>query len=164
MRWSEQRTAPPSTFEMTSTLHPRARRAPLSAVAHLIFVRSMRHALVFLLALCAVTTAKQAEAINELDAYIRGQETGICHIHHTRMVRYIVNESYGLRMYEGPFTAASRHFLNWSTNVNGGCMVPKKPAKAAINVCPECKRLARRWALKHSKDAMAQQILDETRI
>ena len=98
-----------------------------------------------------------------VDDYLKGQETGICEIHHVHMVRHIVNPTYGYPFYIGPFTAASRHFLNWTTHVSGGCMIPEKPEKAAIYVCPECKRLARKWALKHPKDAMAQEVLDETK-
>jgi hypothetical protein len=124
----------------------------------------MSRALAILFTFCAVATALQPDVTGEVDAYIRAQDTGICHIHHIQMVRHTVNKWYGLPVYKGPYTAASRHFLHWRTDVNGGCIVPEKPEKTAIYVCPECKRLARKWALKHPKDAMAQQILDETRI
>jgi len=42
-------------------------------------------------------------------------------------------------------------------------MPPKKPKKATAYVCPECKRAACEWAVKHRKDFMAQMILNESK-
>lgn len=113
---------------------------------------------------CAIAMAKQPQESSEVDKYITAQETGICHVHHVQMVRHIVCKSYGLPMNSESYIKATRRFPHWSTDFNGGCLVPDTPEKAVKYVCPECKRLARQWAIKHSKDSMAQAILDETRI
>ena len=79
------------------------------------------------------------------------------------MKRAVVEKSYGAPWaYDEQYIAASRSFPNWIAYVGGSsCMPPKKPKKATAYVCPECKREAREWALKHRKDFMAHVILND---
>jgi hypothetical protein len=124
----------------------------------------MRCAFAIFFTVCAVATAKQPQESSEVDRYLAAQETGICHVHHVQMARHIVYPSYGLPMNSESYIKATRRFPHWSMDCHGGCLVPDKPEKVVKYVCPECKRLARQWAVKHPKDSMAQAILDETRI
>ncbi len=85
-----------------------------------------------------------------------------CEVHHIRMTRQVVDKSYGAPWaYDEQYVAASASFPHWIAYVGGNsCMPPKEPKKATAYVCPECKREAREWALKHRKDLMAQIILE----
>jgi hypothetical protein len=85
-----------------------------------------------------------------------------CEVHHIRMTRQVVDKSYGAPWaYDEQYVAASASFPHWIAYVGGNsCMPPKKPKKATAYVCPECKRAAHEWALKHRKDLMAQIILE----
>jgi len=86
-----------------------------------------------------------------------------CEVHHIRMTPVVVEKSYGAPFaYDEQYVAASRSFPNWIAHVGGNsCNPPKKPKYATAYVCPECKREAREWALKHRKDFMAQMILND---
>ena len=88
-----------------------------------------------------------------------------CEVHHIRMTREVVEKSYGAPFaYDEQYVAASRSFPHWIAYVSGNsCMPPEKPKKTTVYVCPECKRAAREWALKHRKDFMAQIILEGTK-
>ena len=88
-----------------------------------------------------------------------------CEVHHIPMTRLVVDKSHGAPWaYDEQYVAASASFPHWIAYVGGNsCMPPKRPKKATAYVCPECKRAAREWAVKHRKDFMAQVILNESK-
>src|ERR1700719_4966553 len=71
----------------------------------------------------------------------------ICEVHHVAMVRKTIPVTFGYPYYQGPFTKAERRFPHALEDVNGGCDPSVGPKTAAIYICPECKRVAREWAL-----------------
>jgi hypothetical protein len=123
----------------------------------------MQRTLAITFALCAIASAGKPRLSRTLEAHVKAQEIGMCEVHDIRMVRHVREKSYGLPMYAEGYTAASRRFPNWRPYLNGGGEVPQTPEKAAVYVCPECRRRARAWALKHPEDSPAQDILCETK-
>ena len=74
-----------------------------------------------------------------------------------------VRVTFGYPYYEGPWTHVSRRFPNALEDVNGGCDPSIGPKTTKIYICPMCERLAREWALRHTNDIMAQQILEQAK-
>ena len=87
--------------------------------------------------------------------YTKGQPA-VCEVHHVQMVRTSVPIVYGLPMFTARdaarYAASTNAFPHSETFVSGGCCVTSWDAhRAAIYICPECKKAARAWDLNYDK-------------
>ncbi len=96
-------------------------------------------------------------------AAIKAQETGICNLHHVKMLKKRVPVHYGLLVFDDPYYLAELgYFPNAREYVNGGCDIPSLDITKERSwrfVCPVCKRAQREWALKHPKSEWSKDIL-----
>jgi hypothetical protein len=74
------------------------------------------------------------------------QETQICELHGTQMVKMEVPLGYGLPPYDPASEVARDLFPNARTLMNGGCMIDLEgPTSVDMFVCADCRKAEEEW-------------------
>lgn len=118
---------------------------------------------IVLLAACALPACTQTDAHRQVRDYIAAQskKSHVCEIHRIAMQPAMVPVFFGYPMASKEYIAASDRFPHATPQYNAGCVVDPKllKTKVPVDVCPECKRAERHWALTHRKVPEAREIL-----
>ena len=95
-------------------------------------------------------------------AAMAARKSGVCNVHHVKMLKKRVPIHFGLIDFSDPYYSHEiARFPHAHEFVNGGCDLDPVEEKAPhwTLVCPACKRAEWQWAFAHPKHEIAKDIL-----